>query len=163
MSIQFSAKEMLRVAEQIERNGIAYYTRAAQCVTDAELNALLLRLAYWEESHAALFGEMRQLLRDAEREAVSYDPDDEVLLYLRTFADGVVFTADDRPEAIIGADATPRTILLTALKREEDSILFYGGMRGYVPARLGAEKVERIIREEYGHAVMLQQQLTALV
>ncbi len=162
MSIQFTADEMLRVAEQIERNGIAFYTCAAPLVTAAAPHALLLRLASWEESHAALFVEMRRLLREEEREAVSYDPDDQVLLYLRAFAEGVVFPAFDRPEDIFGAEATPSTILRIALEREEDSILFYSGMRGYVPARLGADKLERIIREEYGHIVMLRQQLAAL-
>ena len=102
---------------------------------------------------------MRRLLREDEREAVSYDPDDQVLLYLRTFADGVVFPAGDRPEAIFDADATPRAILHVALEREQESILFYGGMRSYIPARLGADKLERIIREEYNHVVILQQQL----
>jgi len=162
MSIQFTADEMLRVAEQIERNGVAFYTLAAQLVTDAEMNALLLRLAHWEESHVVLFSEMRRLLREEEREAVSYDPDDQVLLYLRAFADGVVFTADDHPESLFPPDVTAGVILHTALKREQDSILFYSGMRGYVPARLGAEKVEGIIREEYGHVVMLQKYIAAM-
>ncbi len=162
MSIRFTADEMLRVAEQIEVNGTAYYTRAAECVTDVELQVMWLRLAHWEEGHAALFAEMRRGLREEEREVVSYDPDDQVLLYLRAYADSVVFPAGSTGAATVSVEATPRAILRAALEREQESILFYSGMRAYIPVRLGAEKLERIIREEYSHVVMLRQQLAQL-
>lgn len=159
MSIQFTADEMLRVAEQIERNSIVFYTVAAHNVDDAELAALLQRLASWEDGHATLFADMRQTLSERESEAVTFDPDDEILLYLRTFADGVNFTGDGQPDILFEADVSPLIILRLALAREQDSIVFYTGMRRYVPKRLGENKVERIIQEEYGHAAMLQREI----
>ena len=161
MSIQFTADEMLRVAEQIERNGITFYSAAARQVEHVELSELLLRLADWEAKHEALFAAMRESLSERDREPISFDPDDEISLYLRNFADSVVFTGQQDLVALFAA-ATPLSILRTALGREEDSIVFYAGMRGYVPARLGADKVERIITEEYGHAAMIQQQIAAI-
>jgi rubrerythrin len=163
MSIQFSADEMLRVAEQIERNGIAFYTAAAQQVESPDLAELLLRLASWETGHARLFASLREKLTARERETVTFDPDNEISLYLRSFADSVVFTANLDPSTLFDAHTTPLTILQMALARERDSIVFYTGLHGTVPAQLGADKVERIISEEYGHAAMLQQRIADLV
>ena len=160
MSIRFSAAEMLHVAEQIEHNGVTFYRIAAEQVRAVDAQALLLRLSNWEEHHAEIFVAMREGLSPAESEATVYDPDDEMLLYLRTFADTVVFTDD--PRLLFRDSPTLDWILNTALHRERDSIIFYTGMRHYVPKNLGLEKLDNILKEEFSHIVMLEKQLAAL-
>ncbi len=157
MAIRFSAAEMLQVAEQIERNGVAFYQVAAEQVDNTAAHALLLRLSSWEESHAALFTAMRMTLSTMEEAETVYDPYDEMLLYLRAFADGVVFTDDPRK---LFTPATPlKEILKTALGREQDSIIFYSGMRQYVPQALGLDKLDHVIKEEFSHVVLLEKEL----
>ena len=157
MAIRFSAAEMLQVAEQIELNGVTFYQVAAGQVDNTSAYALLLRLSGWEESHAALFAAMRATLSAEEQAETVYDPYDEMLLYLRAFADGVVFTDDPRK---LFSPATPlKEILKTALGRERDSIIFYSGMRQYVPQALGLDKLDYVIREEFSHVVLLEKEL----
>ncbi len=160
MSIRFSAAEMLQVAEQIEHNGVAFYRVASEQVTEADAKALLRELSGWEENHAALFAAMRADLNDAEQAETVYDPLDEMLLYLRTFADGVVYTDD--PFTLFGVVPELRKILDIALDRERDSIIFYTGMRQYVPKALGLDKLEHVIREEFSHVNMIEKQIAKL-
>ncbi|MEI7834076.1 MAG: ferritin family protein [bacterium] len=157
MTIRFSAAEMLQVAEQIEHNGVTFYQVAAGQVDNNDAHALLVRLSNWEENHAALFAAMRTSLSAVEQAETAYDPYDEMLLYLRAFADGVVFTDD--PQKLFGTVKTKREILKIALERERDSIIFYTGMRQYVPQALGLDKLDHVIKEEFSHVVLLEKEL----
>ena len=158
MAIRFSAAEMLQVAEQIEHNGVTFYQVAAEQVDNNDAHALLLRLSNWEENHAALFAAMRaSCLSAVEQAETAYDPYDEMLLYLRAFADGVVYTDD--PRKLFGTAKTIREILKIALERERDSIIFYTGMRQYVPQALGLDKLDHVIKEEFSHVVLLEKEL----
>ena len=40
--------------------------------------------------------------------------------------------------------------------------MFYSGIRDMVPARLGRDKIDEIIREEVSHVAMLEKQLASL-
>lgn len=160
MSIRFSAAEMLQVAEQIEHNGVKFYRVASEQVTEAEARALLRELSGWEENHAALFAAMRTELNATEQAETVYDPLDEMMLYLRTFADGVVYTDD--PVTLFGDAPELRNILNIALDRERDSIIFYFGMRHYVPEALGLDKLDHVILEEYSHVNMIEKQIAKL-
>ena len=48
------------------------------------------------------------------------------------------------------------------MRLEKESIVFYLGLRDLVPAKLGKDKVERILREEMSHVALLRGQLAAL-
>ena len=63
----FNADDALAVAEQVERNGRAFYLRAAEVAEEPEARKLLSDLAVWEEGHQALFAQMRADLSDQEK------------------------------------------------------------------------------------------------
>ena len=67
MSMRFNADEVLQIAIDIERNGAAFYRRAAQTEQFALSRAALLELAAMEDEHEKRFVEMRQGLTEAER------------------------------------------------------------------------------------------------
>ena len=163
MAIRFNADELLSIAEQIERNGTAFYAAAAKAVSAPDAVQLLNELSSWEHTHLETFAAMRGALSPAERESDTYDPDHELAAYLQATADSVIFVAGQDPLAALGACPTLEAILQAALAREKDSIVFYTGMRDYVPPRLGRERVEAIIREEMGHVAMLHRQLASPV
>jgi len=162
MGIMFSADELLSIAEQIERNGVAFYSAAAKAISAAEVVHLLNELSRWELTHVEIFAAMRGALTQTERESDTYDPDNELAYYLRATADSVVFIAGQPPLAALGEQPALETILQAALAREKDSIVFYTGMRDYVPPRLGRERIEGIIQEEMNHMAMLHKQLAEL-
>jgi rubrerythrin len=162
MSLQFSANEILETAERIERNGVAFYAAASELVSDPKAAELLRSLSSWEVGHVHLFEEMRSGLTDEEKAATVFDPDDQLALYLQSMADRTVFASNMTPGEIFGPEPTLNHILLLALEREKDAVVFYSGIRNMVPARLGQDKIDGIIREEVSHVVMLERQLSSL-
>jgi rubrerythrin len=56
MSITFNAFEIFEIAEQIERNGVKFYRKAAKGISDQDLRQTLLELADMEEKTALSIG-----------------------------------------------------------------------------------------------------------
>lgn len=163
MSIRFSADEVLEIAEQIERNGVAFYSAAAEVIKDPKANKMLKDLASWEESHVETFATMRADLSVDEIDSDVYDPYSELEDYLKATADQVVFTSKMTPKEMLGENPTLRSILETALEREKDSVVFYSGIRDMVSRKAGAERVDKIIGEEVSHVALIQKQLKSIL
>ena len=160
MSVTFNADEVLEMAEQIERNGAKFYRAAAEKFSS--VRQMLLDLASMEDEHEKTFKDMRAQLSGREQETMAFDPDDEARMYLQVVADGHVFdTKDDSAEQLKGRDK-PEDVLRTAINMEKESIAFYAGLKECVPPRAGRDKVEGIIREEFGHIATLSEKLSAL-
>lgn len=162
MSITFSADEVFEIAEQIERNGQKFYSKAADIVDQDSAQQLLLKLAKWEVRHEELFAEMREALKGSEKPDLVYDPDDQGVLYLRSMADGEVFNLRaDLSKRLEGGESL-EDIFGIALEAEKNSVLYYVGMKAVVPEKLGQEKIDGIIQEEMNHITILTSQLEAL-
>jgi len=160
MSITFNAAEILEMAEEIERNGAKFYRKAAESIDDKKTRQFLLDLAVMEDNHEKTFKEMKNKLSDTEQRPVTFDPDHEAVLYLRAMADGHVFDIKADPSQKLTGNETPEDIFRMALKAERDSIVFYVGLKAFVPAEIG--KVEDIIAEEMAHIVTLNQKMGEL-
>ena len=65
MAIAFSADEVFQIAEQIERNGVSFYHRAAEIVPEQQ--TLFGELADMEVTHEKTFAGMRAKLATAEQ------------------------------------------------------------------------------------------------
>ena len=162
MSITFNAFEIFEMAEQIERNGVKFYRKAAQGLSDRDIRQTLLDLADMEADHEKTFANMRKQISYKQRELITFDPENEVALYLQVMANGHVFDLrKDISQQLTGKE-TVEDILKMAIEAEKDSIVFYLGLRDFVPARAGRDKVEDIIKEEQGHIAVLRQKLAAL-
>lgn len=153
MSITFNAFEIFEIAEQIERNGQAFYSRAAESVSGEKIKKLFLDLAAMEVEHEKTFTAMRQGLSDEAREMLVFDPENEAALYLQAIADGHVFDLGKQDVDFSGKDVSD--ILSDAIAAEKDSIAFYAGFRDIVPQKAGRDKVDAIIREEMMHVSIL--------
>ncbi len=159
MSLTFNAEEILEMAVQIERNGIKFYKKAAGIVSGEKTKRFLLDLADMEVKHEQLFTEMKNQLTEREKESAVYDPDDQGMLYLYATADGHVFNPKaDINQHIIGGE-TVEQVFNKAIQAEKDSIVFYLGLREFVPQKAGKEKVEKVIKEEQSHIVILNDHL----
>ena len=162
MSIQFNADEVFQMAEQIERNGKDFYTRAADRTAESRTAQFLLGLAAMEAEHEKIFAGMRAGLTDQERKATVPDPDNQALAYLRAWADGQVFDVRSRPAEKLTGKEKVEDVLRIAIGLEKDSIVFYLGMKDAVPERLGRSKIDRIIKEEMNHMSSLSRTLETL-
>jgi rubrerythrin len=163
MTFDFSADEILAMAEQIERNGARFYRRAAGMVKDVEVSKLLQELAAWEDGHEKAFASMRHILKELERKPTTFDPEDETSLYLRAMADGHVFDVRVDPADKLTGKESAKDILRLAIGQEKDSIIFYLGIRDMVSEVMGKDKIDEIIREEMRHIGFLNKQIAALV
>jgi len=162
MGITFNAFEIFEMAEQIERNGVKFYRKAAQSITDQKVHQMLLSLADMEAEHEETFAGMRKQLSDEERESRVFDPENEMALYLQAMANGHVFDLKKDPSEQLTGTETVEDILKFAIEAEKDSIVFYLGLKDFVPAKAGKHKVEAIIKEEMGHITVLNRGLPAL-
>ena len=50
-------------------------------------------------------------------------------------------------------------VLRKAIELEKDAIIYYLGMKDAVPEDLGRDRIDRIIRQEMGHVVLLTARL----
>ena len=162
MGITFNADEIFEMAEQIERNGVKFYNKAAGNVSDGEVRAMLLALAEMEVDHEKTFSAMRAELSDPEKQSDIFDPDNEAGLYLQAMADGHVFDVKDDPSEKLTGSESIEDIIRMALQAEKDSIAFYLGLEKLVPSSAGQGKVEHIIAEEMAHIATLSGKLAAL-
>jgi len=159
MGSQFSADEVLQMAEQIERNGQEFYRNASSIVDDFEMSRLLADLAEWEKGHESLFASMRKELTEDEKAKTAIDPYCESALYLKSMADDHLFT-QQTVESIqtLLLDNKPLDIIDIAIRFEKDSLLFFLGLERLVSPRLGKERIFEVIDEEIGHIAYLEKQ-----
>ena len=155
MSYDFNADDIFEIAQQMERNGAAFYRNAAGSVDDSSVKEFLLEFAAMEDEHEKTFIELRKELTAAEKTPTVFDPNNESALYLKALADTRVFF---KKEIDI---STVEGIFKSAITAEKDSIVFYLGMKDLVPGALGKDKMDDIIKEEMGHIKILSQKLAA--
>ncbi len=155
MVYDFSANEIFDMAVRIEENGGRFYRKAASFQSDEESRTFLEKLAVMEDRHAQLFEKMQVRLSDQEKAGTVFDPNDESSQYLAAMADahggeGSPAAAD----ALTGKESL-KEIIAIAIGLEKESILFYLGLRDFVPPKHGQDKLDEIIAEERQHIIQL--------
>ena len=153
MSYDFNADDIFEIAQQMERNGAAFYRNAAGSVDDSSVKEFLLEFAAMEDEHEKTFIELRKELTAAEKTPTVFDPNNESALYLKALADTRVFFKKEIDISTVAG------IFKSAITAEKDSIVFYLGMKDLVPGALGKDKMDDIIKEEMGHIKILSQKL----
>lgn len=162
MSITFNADEIFEMAEQIERNGAAFYCEAAGIASDADVKSMLLSLAAMEDGHQKTFAQMRKELSAEEKESNIFDPDNEVAQYLQTMADFHGTEGKVSPTEKLTGKESMADILKIALQAEKNSIAFYVGIKDMVSSKSGKAKVQAIIIEEMAHVSTIGGKLQTL-
>jgi rubrerythrin len=158
MSVEFSADEVFAMAEQIERNGGRFYRKAAE-KAEGEAKEILVRFAVMEDEHERTFQTMRAELPEEARQPLVFDPEGDLGLYVKAMADGYVFNVREDPSTALTGEETVEELFEVALGREKEAVVFYVGLKAAVPAEVGQDKIDRIIREELGHIGILSRQL----
>ena len=155
MAYDFNAAEAFEVAIQIERNGAAFYRKAAS-LQDRETDKNFLEtIAKMEDRHQAGFEKMKRALSDAEQKQTVFDPNDELSAYLKAMADSHGGEGDPEAANRLTGEESMSQIIETAIGLEKASILFYIGLKDMVPPKLGRDKIAAIIKEEQLHVAQL--------
>ena len=157
MNVNFNAFEVFEIAEQIERNGTYFYLKAAELFDEPKTCQTLLNLAEWEKEHERIFALMRQQLSEQNRHAPG--PDD-LLPDPRVMAGMAVFGIRSDPAEELNGRQNETYIIRKAVEKEKDSIVFYHGLKEFVPDGADKDKINEIIKEEMKHIVILDQVLS---
>ncbi|MHC5059740.1 MAG: ferritin family protein [Planctomycetota bacterium] len=162
MSIKFNAEEIFFIAEHIERNGARFYREAAEKASDEEVKQMFLEMADMEIGHCQTFEYMRRYLKIKEKDNPVFDPDNEASMYLATMAYSHGTEGRKGPSDEFTGNETIPEILKMALNAEKDSVIYYFGLRSFVPPKAGRDKIEKIIAEEIEHIATLNKKLASL-
>lgn len=162
MSLPFNAQEILGIALQMERNGAAFYREAKDRADDPSKKEILEDLAAKEDEHEGVFKAMLEALGKAPGHETVFDPDEDAAKVLKAWADGTVFDAGaEGPSPLEGLE-TMEDILRFAIQQEKDSIVFYEGVKRAMKNPGDQAAADRIIAEELGHLVTLNDTLVGL-
>ncbi|MFH1314367.1 MAG: ferritin family protein [Candidatus Eisenbacteria bacterium] len=146
----FKASEVLRVAMKIEENGERLYRHATTLAGDTETKDFFGFLADEETKHKKTFEAM---LSKAEHYQPSETYPGEHLVYLRAYADNIIFSPDKVEKEIAGLTDVD-SVLEFGIQREIESILYYLETRNLVPDSQ-REQIDKIIDEERRHYLRL--------
>ncbi len=158
MSVGFNAFEAFRIAEQIERNGAGFYRKAAELFDDPGTCKMFLQLADWESGHEEVFANTRKQLSEEAPGQRVFKPE-EPLFDPKAMAGLAVFGMRTEPAGELSGKESIIDILKMAIEKEKDSIVYYTGLKTFVPAQAGKDKIDDIIKEEYHHIRVLSQSL----
>ena len=155
MSYDYNAEEVFEMAIQIEANGAKFYRRAAELQKDQADKDFLDTIARMEDRHKIKFEKMKAKISDLEKSPTVFDPNDELYLYLQAMADA--HGGEGNPDVAnqMTGNETMTQIIATAIGLEKESILFYIGLKDFVPPKLGRAKIDEIIEEEKKHVAQL--------
>ena len=161
MTVALNSIAAFEIAERIERNGAAFYRRAAEMFDAFRVSKILLDLAAWENKHEQVFARMRAQL--PKRPAVPGAPgNEEALPEPQVMAGLAVFGIRSDPADDLYGNESEEDILRMALQKEKDSIVFYHGLKDFVGDKADKAQIDRIIKEEMRHVVTLDELLNEI-
>jgi rubrerythrin len=147
MAKLFYLSEIIKFAIEKEKESEALYKKLATITNLKDIKKFFETLALEEKKHEKFY---TQLLKTVPKEqSAGVKEDDEYAAYMKELI------KSSKSVFLINFDATDiKTCLDYAINRERDSIIFYVGLKNYLP-KSESEKINTIIAEESRHAAKL--------
>ncbi|MCK4537719.1 MAG: ferritin family protein [Candidatus Krumholzibacteria bacterium] len=155
MGISFNADEVFEMGMDVEKNGEAYYNKAAELATDPDVKKVFEYLAGEEKTHWETFKQMRDELGGETTSPTVIDSEGINNLYLEALVKSRLFSDVKGAEKVAEEAADPISALNVALTFEKDTILFFSGMKALTREDLGASKIDMLIEEEQKHIIRI--------
>ena len=147
MSILFRGGELVEIALDIERNGVAFYQALADKTENRDAKTIYDYLANEEKRHLNTF---QGLLNAAGQYQPPQDYAEEYMLYLKSLVDSSVFASIAEAKQKAEKVSSEIEALDTGVQAEKDSILFYTEMKNFV-RQPDQSLILTIIDEERAH------------
>jgi len=156
---KFNVFEILQIAEQVEHKGAKFYLKAAELFADPALRDILYRLATWKAKHEKIWARMRMRFSEKTGEFGTFDPDDYVLSNPQVMSGLTAFgMRPDGADPLTGKEGK-RQILKIAIRRANEVVIFYEGLKDFAGEPASKDAINRIIREETRQIHFLQDEL----
>ena len=159
METKFNVFEILQIAEQIEHKGAKFYLKAAELFPDAGLRDLLYRLATWKAKHEKLWARMRKRVSEKTGEFGTFDPDDYVLSNPQVMSGLTGYDTKLGEVGRLTGKESRRQLLKTAIRRANEVVIFYGGLKDFARDPASKGTIDRIISEENRQIRLLTEEL----
>ncbi|MCX6006784.1 MAG: ferritin family protein [Chloroflexi bacterium] len=146
MAVFFKEGELYRIAAEMERSGLAFYSEVARQAKDESTKAVYAYLITSEKRHLRKFNSLFS------HSAKSSNPESykgEYRNYLAALLKDRVFSSSALARSR-ASKSSVRTALDTGIKAEKDSILFYAGLLDLVPED-NRTAIGMILAEEKRH------------
>jgi len=159
METRFNVFEVLQIAEQIDHKGARFYLKTAELFDDADLRDIYYRLATWKAKHERVWARMRKRFSEKTGEFGTFDPDNYVLSNPEVMAGLTWFgTKQDVTDRLTGKESK-KQILRDAIRRANEVIIFYDGLKDFARDPASEEAIDTIIREETRQIEFLTKEL----
>ena len=147
MASIFSGSEIVMAGIQIEKNGRAFYDALVNQSKNEKAKELYKFLADEEGKHILAFQNILNKL-DTSEPAESYSG--EHAEYMKNLAGGYVFTQKEKGEELAKKIKSDKDALDLGIKFENDSILFYEGMKKSL-SETHQNVINELIAQETSH------------
>jgi rubrerythrin len=157
MTRELTAFEVLKIAEQMERNAARFYRKAAGMYNEPALSKLFSELAQWEKRHVQVFAEMKEQFPEQAWEQGISDPERVDVSQLE--APPAVFDEHSDPAKELIGDETREEVFNRALKKERHTIGYYTSLTEFALGQENIKVIKSILQEEKKHVRILMQSL----
>lgn len=155
----FSIFELLEIAERIELNAARFYLKAAELYDDSQLRDTYYKLANWRAKHQKILTQRRKDFSEKTGALGTFDPDDYVLSNPEVMAGLTWLGSKADPAKALTGQETKQDILHDAVKRADEVIAFYEGLKDFARDPTGESAIDKIIEEEKQNIRLLTEQL----
>ena len=156
----FNDIEAVKIACNLERSGLAFYSAVAQTAKDPNVRRVFEELVASEKEHVQAFEELQQKLLD-EPSRQAYFDSDELDAYMARLVETHVFADDSAVGRLAGHVQSDIEALGLGMRAERDTMLFYQELMGFTDSKAARETLERIIADERHHLVELAERSEA--
>jgi rubrerythrin len=159
METRFSVFEVLQIAEQVEHKGAKFYLKTAELFDDPELRDIYYRLATWKAKHEKIWARMRKRFSEKTGEFGTFDPDNYVLSNPQVMSGLTWFGTQQEGANRLTGREDKRQILKDAIRRANEVIIFYQGLKDFARDPASKNAIDTIIREENRQIQLLTEEL----
>ena len=124
---------------------------------------MLLDLATMEDGHLKIFENMRKEFNKKEDDPSILEPESIFYSYTQIVAESPKSEGAENSLERLTDNEPAEEVMLTAIERENRSILFYVGLQNLFHTQADKDRLEAVIREEISHVVSLNLCLTTLI
>jgi len=149
----FNEVEAAKIAQNMERNGLAFYQLAAGRAKDPAVRDVFARLAEDEKEHLAHFEQLEETLQAERRSGYADDPD--LAAYIARLLKTQVFDSEGDVARLAREAQSDYETLAVGMRAERDAITFYQEMLDFVDSKAAKEAFEHILKEEREHLRIL--------
>ena len=157
MTRELTVFEVLKIAEEMERQAARFYRRAAGMYKDPAIRKLFSELAQWEKRHVQVLADMKDHFSEQAGERGRFDLDRVELS--RLDVPPAAFNEHREPAKELAGDETRADMLKLAIKKERYTIGYYTGLTEFALGQDNIKAIRSIVQEERRHVRILMQSL----